>query len=228
MAEEEEDNLENEIKIVYLRKDDIPEIQIYDKNKMCCDGMEYKISDYINKINEKIKKIKDINDNSIDLIDDNNYDICGICKYNLNEYFCENCNKNICKNCYKNCKEEGHKIQNFEEIKNKFKFYANLIRAILKRYFIPLKEEGNIINEINLNINKDLKDNNDILFMYNITSLDYNNYFHYKNIEKIFSYCIKNYLIISKQNNYEGKGKKIFYNGTYYILLMVKWKEMVS
>ena len=93
----------NEIKIAYLKKDGIPEITIFDKNRMIYDGIECQISDYINQINEKIKKIKDINDNSIDLLDDNNYDICEICKYNLNEYFCLNCYINICKNCCKNC-----------------------------------------------------------------------------------------------------------------------------
>ena len=83
MINEQEDNIKNEIKIVYLEKDYIPEIKILDKNKMICDGIEYEISDYINQINEKIKKIKDINDNSIDLLDDNIYDNCGLCKYNI-------------------------------------------------------------------------------------------------------------------------------------------------
>ena len=74
---------------------------------MICGGIEYKIDDYINQINEKIKKINDINDNSVDLLDDDKYISCGLCKYHLNEYFCENCNINICKNYHKNCNEEN-------------------------------------------------------------------------------------------------------------------------
>ena len=161
---------------------------------MICDGIEYQISDYINQINEKITKIKDINDNSIDLLDENSYDNCAECKCNLDEYFCENCHKNIWENCHQNYHEE-HKIQDLKDIKVKSKDFILKIRNILGVYIIPIKEEENIINEKNLDINKVNKDNNDILLIYDIISLNYNNYFHYKNIENILSYCFENYAI---------------------------------
>ena len=183
----ERDNSKEEIIIAYLEKNYISEIQILDKNRMICDGIEYKIIDYINLINEKIKIIKDINDNSNDILDDNNYDICGFCKYNLNDYFCENCNKNICNNCYKNCNEENHKIQSLEKIKDEFKTNVFIIRNILNRYIIPIQKEENKIEKKNLDIKEEFKENIDILLIYDIISLNYNNYFHYKNAKNILS-----------------------------------------
>jgi len=221
----ERDNSKDEIIIAYLEKNYIPEIQILDKNRMTCDGIEYKIIDYINLINEKIKKIKDINDNSNDILDDNNYDICGLCKYNLNEYFCENCNKNICNNCYKNCNEEKHKIQSLEKIKDEFKTNVFIIRNIFNRCIIPIKKEENKIDKKNLDIKEEFKENIDILLIYDIISLNYNNYFHYKNAKNILSYCWENYLSFLKQNNYEGKGKILFYDGRYLKIIYQTEKE---
>ena len=96
------DNEENDINIVYLKKKDIPNIKIINKNLMICDEEECKISDYIEQINNYIKKIEDIDvDNKLnDLLDDNKYDFCSICKENSNEYFCEICKKNMCQKCY--------------------------------------------------------------------------------------------------------------------------------
>ena len=87
MINEEEDNSKNEIRIVYLEKDYIPGIQILDKNRLICGGIEYQINEYYNKSKEKIKKIKDINDNSVDLLDDNKYDICELCEYSASQIF---------------------------------------------------------------------------------------------------------------------------------------------
>ena len=179
---------------------------------MLCDGIEYQINDYINEINEKIKKIED---NFIDLLDENNYDCCSNCENNLNEYFCENCHKNLCQNCYHF--HEGHKIESLKEYKVKYNDLVFKIRNILRSYIIPIKEEENIGDEKNLDNKKENKDNNDILLIYDIISFDYNNYFHYKNIEQILSYCLENYSMVQKSNNYNGKGKIIFYNGNYYI-----------
>ena len=202
-----------ELIIIYLKEDDISEIQILNKNKMICDGLEYQISDYNNQINEKIKKI---NDGKIDLTDENKYDCCWYCKEKVNEYFCENCHKNICKNCCNNYHEE-HKTQSLKEMKVKFKDLVSKIRNILMTYIIPIKEEENIGNKNGLDIKKENKDNNDILLIYDIVSLNYNNYFHYKNIEKILNYCLENYTIAQKSNNYNGKGKIIFFDGTFFI-----------
>ena len=188
---EEEDIPFNEFKIVYLKKEYISEIQILNKNQITCDGIECKISDYIKQINEKIKKIKDINDNSIDLIDESRYDNCDICKNNFNEYFCGICHKNICKNCYQNYHEE-HKVQSLKDNKVKSKNSILKIKRILGTHIIPILEEENINKEKNLDIIKNHKDNNDILLIYDIIASNYNNYFHYKNIENILIYCTEN------------------------------------
>ena len=217
MVNKEEEDPTNEIKIVYLKKDDIPVIEILDKNKMIYDGKEYQISEYFNQIKEFINKIKDVNDNSIDLLDDNKYDKCGICKNNSNEYFCENCHKNICKNCYKNCTEEKHEILNLKEMEVEFKNIAIFIRINLPVYIIPIKEE-NIINENKPNIEEENIENYDILLIYDIISLDYNNYFHYQNVNNILSYYFHNYSnSLDRDYNFEGKGKRMFPDGGYYI-----------
>ena len=88
------DQVLNELKNIYLKADDIPELEIIDKNKiMFCDKKEYKIKEYI----------KSINNNIIDFLDDNIYNYCGKCNKNLNKFFCFYCHKNICEECYKEC-----------------------------------------------------------------------------------------------------------------------------
>ena len=47
---------------------------------MFCDKKEYKIKEYI----------KRINNNIIDFLDDNIYNYCGKCNKNLNKFFCFN------------------------------------------------------------------------------------------------------------------------------------------
>ena len=89
----------NEIKIAYLRKDDIPTIEILNQNLMLYDEQEYEINNYIEQIKAHITKVKDINNNSNDLLDDYKYELCKICKNNFNCYFCKSCNKNICDVC---------------------------------------------------------------------------------------------------------------------------------
>ena len=51
--EEDDDDYKDEIRIVYLEKEYIPEIKILDKNIMICDGIECQIGDYYDKIKEK-------------------------------------------------------------------------------------------------------------------------------------------------------------------------------
>ena len=117
IEDEDLDNGEDDISIAYLKKDDIPVIQILNKNLMVYDKQEMKINDYLKRINEYIC------DSSNDLVDDYIYDRCGICKNNLNKYFCQTCNKNICDNCYKECKKEMHMIIILEEMEIKYKDY---------------------------------------------------------------------------------------------------------
>ena len=226
----EEENDDSEIKIVYLKKDDIPQIKIKNKNFMICDEKEIKIKDYLKQIDNKIKDIKD---NSFDLIDDYIYERCRICKVNLNKFFCINCEKNFCEKCIKECIEEKHKTLILNEIEKNYKIDIEIIKRFLNSYIIPIKdeeqnqsndiEENNkdnkiIENEININctsIPKIEEGNEDILLIIKIISINYNNYFHYKNIMEIINYCIS--IFPDLNINYNGKGKIIFHDGIYYI-----------
>ena len=69
----------------------------------------------------------------------------------------------------------------------------------------------------NVNDNDIMKEKNeDILLIIKIISIDYNNYFHYQNIERISKYC-KEIYDNNSNINYEGKGKTIYSDGNYYI-----------
>ena len=125
IEDEDLDNGEDDISIAYLKKDDIPVIQILNKNIMLYDKQEMKINDYLKRINEYIC------DSSNDLVDDYIYDRCGICKNNLNKYFCQTCNKNICDNCFRECKKEKHVIILLEEMEVRYKYNIKCIQAIL-------------------------------------------------------------------------------------------------
>ena len=86
---------------------------------MSIDGKEYIIKEYLKQIDENIKIIKDINNNSKDLFNDSYYDFCGICKYKSNKHFCLTCYKNICIDCYTMCQKKNHKILILDKIKDK-------------------------------------------------------------------------------------------------------------
>ena len=224
-----ENNSENGIKIVYLKKDEIPKIQLINKKIMTIDGQYLVIKDYLNQINDYNNKINDNNENSNDLLVDYKYEVCGICENNTNKYFCEDCQKNICDKCYKTCCKEKHKILILENIRAVYENNIEFIKITLAKCIIPIKdkEDKNIINEDckeqkEENIKKNQVTINeeynfeDILFINEIISVDYNNYFHYKNIQRILQYC---YPIFCRLENYkfEGKGKYIHYDGKYYI-----------
>ena len=68
---------ENEVKNIYLKKDDISEIKLISKNEMICDGKKYKINEYF----------EEINNNSGNYLDDSIYDYCKNCRKNKNKYF---------------------------------------------------------------------------------------------------------------------------------------------
>ena len=98
-----------------------------------------------------------------------------------------------------------------------FKNIAIFIRINLPVYIIPIKEE-NIINENKPNIEEENIENYDILLIYDIISLDYNNYFHFQNVNNILSYYFDNYSnSLDLDYNFEGKGKRMFPDGGYYI-----------
>ena len=84
---ENEINQENEFKNPYLKKDDVPKIEIKDINEMIYDEkIIYKIDKYLN-------EIKNANN---DFLDSSIYNYCKECRINTNRYFCRDCNKNLC------------------------------------------------------------------------------------------------------------------------------------
>ena len=226
---EKEINPENEFKNPYLKKDDVPKIEIINKNKMIYDGIEYNINEYLNEINKV----------HIDIFDTSIYNYCKKCRKKINRHFCKKCNKNLCEKCYEelNCIDNGP-TWDLDDIKDSYIDNINEIKNILNNNIIYIKEEDEVIkrinNYININIinndkfiddinligadfslNKDIE-YNDILLIYQIISEDYINYFHYKNIENILNYLRDNYN--SEDNNkYNGYGKIIYENGEYYI-----------
>ena len=197
---------------------------IYDEN-------EYKIDDYLNKINK-------VNNNFLDA---SIYNYCKKCSKNVNRYFCKNCNRNLCENCYKelNCFESGPTWDLYYINKN---YYSNIkeIKKIMNNIIIYMKEDDQIIKKIiqyiNVNIinnekfienenilinydfllNKNIE-NKDILLINQIISEDYINYFHYKNIENILNY-LNNIYNTKDNSNYNGYGKMIVENGGYYYI----------
>ena len=141
-----ENNFDNDIKIVYLKKEEIPQIKIINKNLMLYDNQNYKINDYIEKINDNIKKIKDNNNNSNNFLDDIEYDHCKKCKNNLNKHFCIKCQKNICDKCYDNCKEEKHYLITLDNVKLEYENNIKNIKIILNNNIIPIENEKIIFN----------------------------------------------------------------------------------
>ena len=163
---------------------------------MTIDGQYLVIKDYLNQIKDYNNKINDNNENSNDLLDDYKYEVCGICENK----------KNICDKCYKTCCKEKHKILILENIRAVYENNIEFIKITLAKCIIPIKdkEDKNIINEDckeqkdeNIKKNQVTIDENlsfkqkeeynfeDILFINEIISVDYNNYFHYKNIQRI-------------------------------------------
>ena len=229
-----EENSENDIRIAYIKKEEVPKIEIINSNLMNIDGDWFKIDDYIKQINDYIKKIKEDKNNLNDFLDDYDYNHCRFCNYNLNIYFCENCQKNICDKCSEACKDKKHKFLFLNEMKDIYKNYIQHIEVILNSYIIPIKnithnEEEHIEkNDKNsINMDKTFYDNypnfyfegdnhEDIFLIYEIISTDYDNYFHYKNIEQVYKYSREKYFNISNIN-YEGNGKKIYKDRTFYI-----------
>ena len=227
---ENEINQENEYKNPYLKNDDVPKIEIKNKNEMIYDEHEYKIDEYL----------KEVNKVNNDFLDASIYNYCKKCRKNVNKYFCKNCNKNLCEKCYKelNCYDNSPSLD-LDYLKNSYIENIKEIKNILNNNIIHIKEEDEIIKKINdyinnyiinndkyidyndnlinndLSLNKNIE-NVDILLINQIISEEYINYFHYKNIENILNYLRDNYYI-KDNNKYNGYGKIIYENGEYYI-----------
>ena len=172
-----------ENKSLYLYKDKIPEIRIKDEYELV-NGEKIEI--YIN---------CPFNPN----FDDSIYNICEKCRKNNNYFFCENCSINLCNICSEDCNKK-HQNKLIKLIPDKIETYKREIKKIIEQYLIePEKKEVNaekgqksyqVIDENKINdesINK-IEYANDILLINNLINGNYNNYFHYKNIENCYKY----------------------------------------
>ena len=133
----------NDLKNPYLKNDEIPELEFIGKNDIIiCDKKEYKINDYM-------KKINSISD---DLLDDEKYNYCRKCENNLINFFCYICYKNICEKCYKECELNNHIPQKLDNTNNENNI--DKIKKILSNLIIPIKEDEKIIKDIDEYIDK--------------------------------------------------------------------------
>ena len=236
-------NKENEVKYIYLKKDDVSEIKIINENEIICDGKNYIINEYFNELNSnsgeflydsEYGKCKNCGKNK------NEY-FCKNCYKNL----CEKCFEDF------KCLENNHTYWYLDDIKKINLDNIKEIKSILNKIIIHIKEDDKLIkiiiqyidkylinnndkdsdkddNKVNNNnsMSEDLSklkiiDNQDIILINKIISLDYINFFHYLNIEDILNYLRENYK--TKYNNdYKGYGKMIDENGGYYI---GEWKD---
>ena len=179
-------NLNNEIKennSPYLYKDKIPEIKIKNENEL------------VN--GENIETF--INYPFDPNFDDNIYNICENCRKNNNYCFCGKCFKNLCDSCSEDC-NKIHKNEIMKLKPDEIYFYKSEIERIIGEYFIEPenKEENNekdqksyqVIDENKIIIESFKKSiyTNDIILINFIIHKNYNNYFHYKNIENCYKY----------------------------------------
>ena len=175
--------------IPYPDKDEIPEIKIKDENTL-----------------ENGEKIIFYNNSNLY---DNKFNKCKKCKNNTNKFFCELCQINICDICYKDCFDKNHGLINLKDKKSEAENNIKKISKIMFKNIIePEKKEKKdsgiekkettyvIIDEYKINneTEKSVLDyTNDILLIDYIIEKNYNNYFHYKNIQECYDYLIKKY-----------------------------------
>ncbi len=146
----------------YPDKDEIPVLKI--KNKIC----------FLN--DEKIIEPQ----LSESIFADNKFNKCKNHDNNDNEFFCEKCGKNICNKCSNNCKNNGHKLINLKDLKRDAEINKNQIQKFLSKILKILP--GFQIN------NKPICFSWNIVVIKAIIGKDYNNYFHYKNINECHRY----------------------------------------
>ena len=111
---------------------------------------------------------------------DEKFNKCKRCKINFNVYFCEKCRMNICEKCSNNCNKEKDLID-LNNLKNISKYYKKQIQNCLDKIEKDPKKISLTIYIIKAIIEK-----------------DYNNYFHYKNIQVCQAYS---HIYEEKYNN---------------------------
>ena len=220
-------NLNNELKeneSPYIYKDKIPEIKIKDENNL------------IN--GEKIENYINFNSNSE--FNDNIYNICEKCGKNNNHFFCENCLKNICNICTNECQNNNHKLMQFQKIKKEINHYIKDINRTISEYFIEPEKNEMIFEQEEETIYQQFGESqmnygehkekfktytNDILLVKSIINKNYDNYFHYKNIENCYRYIKKKYDINNQmliEYKIKGNEKKIKILGEGFVFNNIK------
>lgn len=197
----------NDKRVPYLNKDEIQEIKIKDKDILAS--------------GEKIETyIKSFSSN-----DDEKFNKCKNCKNFFNKFFCIRCRKNICEKCSKFCQDKTHYLINLNSKEKEINSYKNYIKSIISKYFIqiPNKDIHNEEkmekkqktytnfdeNEINDKIGDNIKNySNDILLIEAIIEKNYNNYFHFKNIEECYSYMKEKYEDINNHDLIENEERE--------------------
>ena len=153
------DKLLNEIFSPYPDKDEIPVLKITNEN---CFFNDIKI------IPSHLSK---------SIFVDNIFNKCKNHDNNDNEYYCKICKKNICKECSNNCKNNAHNLINLKD----YKMNAEINKTQIQKFLSKV-------------INDSKKNNNPSYFSFifvliqAIIKKDYNNYFHYQNINECHSY----------------------------------------
>lgn len=175
------------------------------------------IMEFLNELSMKYNnKEKDINSYLLEVQKNKynpNFNKCEICHNKGNKYFCKKCSKNICKECSKKYdkKFNGHDLIRLKKLKKEIKKFKKKIYKIIIKFRLTnnkddIKEEKNISeeketieydikikpNKIDVNKNPTIEFNPDIELAFVILEANYNNYFHYENIKRLYKY-FKNY-----------------------------------
>ena len=106
--------------------------------------------------------------------DDDRFNRCKNCKEKKNKFFCENCEKNICENCSKNCQKNRHKLDELGDLKKE----VDINKRQIKEFLSKLRKDSGENSQLPW----------DIALITYIVEKDYNNYFHFQNINESHSY----------------------------------------
>ena len=106
--------------------------------------------------------------------DDDRFNRCKNCKEKKNKFFCENCEKNICENCSKNCQKNRHKLDELGDLKKE----VDIKKRQIKEFLSKLRKDSGENSQLPW----------DIALITYIVEKDYNNYFHFQNINESHSY----------------------------------------
>ena len=106
--------------------------------------------------------------------DDDRFNRCKNCGEKKNKFFCKNCEKNICENCSKNCQKDRHKLDKLGDLK----IEVDIKKRQIKEFLSKLRKDSGENSQLPW----------DIALITYIVEKDYNNYFHFQNINESHSY----------------------------------------